>query len=579
MGVIDRLLAGACLAAVLLQGVAALEQSLTMDEPYHLVAGYQALRFGANTINLEHPPLVKVVAALPLLFEDEPMVEEPVPPDRGLEVSHRLFDDPALAERARWRSRLLLLVAFALPFLGACYLLGAAVVDTRTGLLLAAAVGLSPAALPYLSLAQTDAAVALGFALCLLGGILLIRQHALGWALLAGAGLGIALAAKLSAVLLAPALPAAVLLARGHPPPRRRVALLLAATAVALAIPYGVYALANRDLDPAVGRATIVANVESRGTLVVEDRLERWREPLLALEDLSPELAQYSLGLLGVAAQDALGIYPSYAFGTIDSRGRWWYFPAAFLVRTPLVLLVALLLASVAGLRRLKREGAAVTDARGPSRESWLLAFVSALYLAFALGSSYNIGVRHLLPILPLLYLPAAAWAARTRLRTTLVAGVLLVEAVALTPVWMSATNTWWLGSANPTRLALAGSDGDYEQGLRTLAREARERGIRELRVINPTLTAGEIRAGVPMGVKVRPGDAVEPGWYAVSILVEQLVPAVLEAEPEALYGHAPLRGTARDWLPVWREIRRRGEDHGYAAGTFHLYRVPAESP
>jgi len=45
-------------------------QSFTADEPYFLFAGYRAVRFGQNTINLEHPPLIGMLAALPAAHFD-----------------------------------------------------------------------------------------------------------------------------------------------------------------------------------------------------------------------------------------------------------------------------------------------------------------------------------------------------------------------------------------------------------------------------------------------------------------------------------------------------------------------------
>lgn len=53
----------AAAGALALQVVAIDAQSLTGDGAYHLLAGHQALRYGQNTVNLEHPPLVKLVAA------------------------------------------------------------------------------------------------------------------------------------------------------------------------------------------------------------------------------------------------------------------------------------------------------------------------------------------------------------------------------------------------------------------------------------------------------------------------------------------------------------------------------------
>ena len=41
--------------------------SATFDEPHHLAAGYINLRWNDFRLNPEHPPLTKMVAAMPLL--------------------------------------------------------------------------------------------------------------------------------------------------------------------------------------------------------------------------------------------------------------------------------------------------------------------------------------------------------------------------------------------------------------------------------------------------------------------------------------------------------------------------------
>jgi len=78
--------------AVLFPILAAQLQSLTMDEPYHLLAGYDSLRYGRNTVDYAHPPLVKTVAALPLLTLDHDLFP-PTNPTDALADSLRLFED------------------------------------------------------------------------------------------------------------------------------------------------------------------------------------------------------------------------------------------------------------------------------------------------------------------------------------------------------------------------------------------------------------------------------------------------------------------------------------------------------
>lgn len=64
----SRLAAAGLLGAMFLVMLgSAREDALTMDEPIHLTAGYAYLRFQDARLNPEHPPLLKLLAALPLL--------------------------------------------------------------------------------------------------------------------------------------------------------------------------------------------------------------------------------------------------------------------------------------------------------------------------------------------------------------------------------------------------------------------------------------------------------------------------------------------------------------------------------
>ena len=65
-----RLLAGVALLLAIFAAELALstrQQSQTFDEAAHILAGYRSWKSFDFGINPEHPPLVKLVAAIPLL--------------------------------------------------------------------------------------------------------------------------------------------------------------------------------------------------------------------------------------------------------------------------------------------------------------------------------------------------------------------------------------------------------------------------------------------------------------------------------------------------------------------------------
>jgi hypothetical protein len=590
----------AMLAALALQAAAIRTQSLTGDEPYHLLAGHQALRYGENTLNFEHPPLVKMLAALPFLAEAEPLAP-PGDVTNALSSAQAVFRDPGLEARIRVRARTVLLLGVVLPWWWVTYLLGRAAGGPRTGLALALIVALSFGMLPYLTILTTDVAVALGFAATWVLAARFLAAPRLLTAAGMGCALGLAIAAKHSGLLVAPSLALAVVLARGpRLDGRRRLGYLLAAALCAAALVELTYGIANRRYDPVRGRAAIGFYCNNHSTLVVGDRMRRYQAALLAIEERDPRLAQWLTGILGIKVQNALAIYPSYLFGRIQSRGRFWYFPVLFLLKSSLVLLAATLWAGVDSWCRWGRgrrarahrfsevpppgSGPAVTtattakmadDAAERARRQFLaiLAAAAALYLAVAMSSNYDLGYRHLLPVLPLLYLPAALWAARRTWRLAAVAGLLLAESLAVAPLWMSATNTWWLGARNPTRFAASGDNCDWNQNLIELGEISHRRGLEPLHLLDPVVSAAAREAYLPRAVGMYPGEPLPPGWYAVGVIVEQAIPAILRATPAEMYNQAAYRGIAERWAPLWYRVRQ-GEDHGYIAGTFHLFRL-----
>ncbi len=561
-------LAGALLLLLALgfQWTAIHEQSLTNDEPYHLVAGFQALEYGQNTVNFEHPLLVKLIGALPAALSGEELVPE-LGPSEGLEASKRVFSNSELLLSAGFWGRVLATGVFTVPLLVGTFFLGRRFGGETSGLALASMVAFSFSVLPTLCLLQTDTAVSAAFVLTTLAALRYGDAPSTPRACVLGLCLGLGLASKFSAVLLLPAVALSIVTARR--PLSRRLFHGFIAGVVATAFTWCVFAAGNWGYDSHAGESAIVAHCEGKATIAVDAEMSSWIPRLLVLEDVEPLTAQWLTGFLGVGIQNRIGIYPSYAFGTVTSEGRWWYFPALLAVKVPLAILV---LTGAAGARWLSR-----ARRRRPSRATVLAGLLALTYLGAGVVSNYNLGFRHLLPALPILFLPAALEAGRSRRRTAVTVAVLVCEAAVLAPLWMSATNTWWLGDRNPARFAFASSNLEYRQNFGELAEEVEERGIDRLGVFYPLLAESTISAYVPGGyaVSAEP-DALEPGWYAVSVLVEQYFPALENDTPPLprLYGREALRAEVDRWSPSWERIRG-GEDHGYVAGTFHLYYLP----
>jgi hypothetical protein len=101
-------------------------------------------------------------------------------------------------------------------------------------------------------------------------------------------------------------------------------------------------------------------------------------------------------------AQNHLDVgHPTFLMGQVSEKGWWYYFPVAFLVKTPIPVLILLALSTALGIRRQMVAGGRRTAIL------LLIAFIST-YALVALFSAVEIGYRHLLPLLPCLFVLAA---------------------------------------------------------------------------------------------------------------------------------------------------------------------------
>lgn len=187
-----------------------------------------------------------------------------------------------------------------------------------------------------------------------------------------------------------------------------------------------------------------------------------------------PGLWLQGIGMLGF--HDKVG-HPSYAFGVYSQFGRWWYFPLAWCVKTPVPLIVS----SLAGI------GLAVARVRREPRWCGLLLLGPVLVWGPALASSLNLGVRHLLPAVPFLAV-AGGWAvaeAFSRGLAARLAGVALlawlcVGTIRAHPDELAYANELSGGPATLWR-KLADSSVDWGQDLPALAREIGKAPLRRL--------------------------------------------------------------------------------------------------
>ena len=111
----------------------------------------------------------------------------------------------------------------------------------------------------------------------------------------------------------------------------------------------------------------------------------------------------YLVGLGMVARHDREG-HQAYLLGKTSEKGGWWYyFPVAFAVKTPTAVLLLLLVSLpivVAGLRH----GNLFRILRGLPFDWYVLAVPMIAFFLLGMRSHINIGLRHILPVYPFLF-------------------------------------------------------------------------------------------------------------------------------------------------------------------------------
>jgi len=428
--------------------------SPTMDEQNHIARGLAFLRTGDPRLSLEHPPLVNALSALPLLTMPELRLPIDHPSWQRREGWYE-FADLFLWQYNHDTDRIVFLsrlpIVFLTIFLG---LVGYRFAHTMWGRAAAvpalALLLFEPNLLAHGRYATTDLG---GTLFTFLTTFLLWRlwQDSGRWPrrlwLLAAVAMGLAFGSKLSTLGFVPIwvllalLPLYPVAPDGHGRATlRRLGQLVAAGMVALLVVWLIFGLEWRAF-------TFISPTLAR--------LNRWAGPM----------PTFWAGLEQIALLGGSGRSPAFLLGRFAEEGSALYFPAAFVFKTPVVIIALLFLA------------AGLLVARPTTRREALFLLIAAVtFYLLAMQSALNIGYRHVLPALPYLLLVIAGLAApelqsarlaRLAPHRVLAAGVVIVVAVALWihPHYLSFFNLIAGGPANGYRV-LTDSNVDWGQDL-----------------------------------------------------------------------------------------------------------------
>lgn len=444
--------------------------SATIDEVPHIFAGHRHWQCGDFAINPEHPPFLKLLATSPLIFRTfaEPEIWEcGSRPTSKSDASLAGFsflarnDTDGIVIPTRLAAASMSLLLAALVFLAAREMFGRAEAFAALTLFV-----FEPNIVAHGSLVTTDMAVSAGF-FAAVYAIYRYRKNQTAIRFLAvGLAIGLTLATKHSGIFIVPILfllsIADVLLFRKIENRAglirqitRNAAAFAGAVVIGLAVLWSCYGF-NRLALPKTGGETILAEVfppqtPSGKTPSVLSRT------LKTMSKVFPE--SYAVGLADVVSSSSR---PMFLFGKVYPTGRWFYFPAAFLIKTSVALLV-LLITSFLALNLYRERG----------REMLFLFLPSLAFFGISLASGMNIGVRHILPVYPFFIVVAAAGACALsrKYKIARYAIILLLvlhaaAAVETAPNYLAFSNDFW-GGTNQTYRRLADSNVEWGQNLK----------------------------------------------------------------------------------------------------------------
>jgi hypothetical protein len=479
------------LLMAVLAGGAALRESISVDEVAHIGAGVSYLQKLDMRLNEEHPPLAKILAALPLVL-------------RGIRTDYSDFswnfsspwfnaflgewvwgnsvalkwNDPATT--LLWARAPMLLLTLALGLY--VYIFASRLGNNWGGLLCLAAFVTTPAFLVFGPLVLTDIALTFFSLLNLWSFASLWRSPSRRAMLTFGLLLGAALLSKFSAGLLLIVFPAYRLSLRWRPLSQQPTD-----------------KLELRQWRRLRGRYLWMGILLASLTAYVFYFLFTWHQPSDSLEILGhgpaslflrrilmpPWIYLRGLGIFALTSPRA-----TFILGHNYHRGVWFYFPVLFLLKSTLAFLLMLVLAPLVALfgrTRLKSISLIPSEMSFHWRALWvsLLVFTAACML-----SPMTISIRHFtVPIVLLILLLAPVPRALALLlengwpaaRLALAAYALLALASQATmlrayPHFFPFINS--LSFGHPAYVLVNDSNLDWNQSLPEAAEFAQKRGL-----------------------------------------------------------------------------------------------------
>lgn len=474
------------------------------DEPFHIANGMEWLQQGTFTNQYRHPPLAGIVSALGPFLHGLRSPRRWKPAEQGESVIFEEGNEILYSKNDYWFS-LGLARSGTLPFLVlACvvtFLWARRWFSEAAGFWAVLLLVSTSPILGHAGLATNDVACAAGAALALYSFLRWLEQPSAARTFWWGSATAFAVLCKYSNIPFLLACYVVGLLVVVRSGYRRRFAQIGLAVCVVLTLAWATYRFTLIPLATVYGpHPRIDSLLSTRPSLT-----HLWN----ALMATPLPLTEMMMGARDLMRHNAIGL-DTYLLGEWSQSGWWYFFPVVLAVKTP----IGLLLLALGGI------GFVLRRWRTPVWQQVLTVAFPITILLVCMIARIDLGVRHILPIYPLLAIAGGHAAAAMFRHSRLAAG-----AAAILVAWVVA-DSW---RAHPDYLAhfnefagshpesiLCESDLDWGQDLHRLSVFLKQRGIQEFSIAYFG-TALLHKAGLPH-YELLPPTQPSHGYIAVSL-------------------------------------------------------------
>jgi hypothetical protein len=394
-----------------------LGDSFTFDETAHIVAGYSYLTQKDYRINPEHPPLIKDLAAIPLLFlnlnfpKDDPAWTQASPAvwwhqfDLATKFLYYSGNNPDFILFWTRIPMIIVLVLFALfAFFWAKKLWG-----KKAALIVLFIFCFFPTFLAHGRLVTTDIGAAFGVVFATYFWLEFLKKVTAKSIILAGLAFGLAMLIKFSLILLIPFFAIVTFIFAWLQDDGARkfsnlikygsLGILAGIIGVVFVIwPVYAYHVAGYPQERQIKDTQDLLNTTNIPDSVIKINI------LLDSNKITRPLGQYFLGILTAGNRTTTG-NTTYFMGQVSADSWKSYFPTVYLIKNPLTFHILTLIVLIYAIWLVKRPWQKPflrlkEWIKTHFAEFSMLIFL-AIYWTTSLVSNLNIGVRHLMPVFP----------------------------------------------------------------------------------------------------------------------------------------------------------------------------------